>query len=235
MIKLMPPEKQSYLTPFDLIILTLILLAPALVQSTLGFLDLSWAGLSEPESLTFDNDDNYHALVVQGVQFIVAWFYLRVRRFDWRTLDFNIDKHTLTKTLLLIVSAGLMATVFSYGMMWLMPSPDPIGDDVYGDGVSSISLSLVLFSLFNGFYEEIFFLGFVFATQKRYHHALIVISLLLRFLVHTYQGLVGAFVVMMLGVVFLLFRKKIKSLVPFMLAHAFFDVFGLGLWFLFPQ
>ncbi|WHR54771.1 CPBP family glutamic-type intramembrane protease [Wohlfahrtiimonas chitiniclastica] len=53
-------------------------------------------------------------------------------------------------------------------------------------------------------------------------------SLVIRFSFHTYQGINSAIAITLLGVVFLLIRRRTNLLVPFMLAHAFFDVFGLG-------
>ncbi|PQH57150.1 type II CAAX prenyl endopeptidase Rce1 family protein, partial [Acinetobacter baumannii] len=53
-------------------------------------------------------------------------------------------------------------------------------------------------------------------------------SLLIRFSFHTYQGISDALAITTLGIVFIIFRQRFYSLIPFMLAHAFFDVFGLG-------
>lgn len=223
--------KRPTLTLLDIGVLTIILLGAALVQSTLGFLGLyQTAQIGQPETLTFDSSDNYGSLLLQGVQFLMAWGYLSVRRFDWQSLDFNTDKHTLTAALKLIVVAGIISTLLAYVLMWLFGEAQYADDTQNASYAVSLSFSLVIFSLFNGFYEEVFFLGLMFATDKRHHKLLIIISLLLRFLVHTYQGLMGAVMVMMLGVVFLYFRQRTTHLVPFMLAHAFFDVFGLGLW-----
>lgn len=61
---------------------------------------------------------------------------------------------------------------------------------------------------------------------------MLILSLIIRFAFHTYQGLLGAMVISTLGMVFILLRLKDDELVAFMLAHAFFDVFGLGLYLL---
>ena len=60
------------------------------------------------------------------------------------------------------------------------------------------------------------------------------LSLIVRFAFHTYQGLASAFTITTLGVVFLLFRRQTNMLLPFILAHGLFDIFGLSLlrWFI---
>ncbi|MFB2538465.1 MULTISPECIES: CPBP family intramembrane glutamic endopeptidase [unclassified Acinetobacter] len=99
----------------------------------------------------------------------------------------------------------------------------------WADYTSRLSPSLSVFSFLNGFYEELFFMGLVMATQVKYLRHAIVYSLFVRFIFHLYQGIAGASTILTLGFVFLLWRKKVNSLVPFMLAHAYFDLFGLGL------
>lgn len=100
-------------------------------------------------------------------------------------------------------------------------------------GHGALSVSLVLFALLNGFFEEVFFLGLVLAVSPRWRPLAIVLSLGVRFAFHTYQGLAGAATITTLGLVFLLARRRISALPPFMLAHACFDVTGLGLIHLF--
>nr|WP_283162941.1 CPBP family intramembrane glutamic endopeptidase [Moraxella sp. Tifton1] len=91
------------------------------------------------------------------------------------------------------------------------------------------SPSLLLFALINGFYEEVFFVGLVALTAKKHLPLAIVLTLLVRFAFHTYQGLAGALTITTLGMVFLLLRRKSDELLPFTLAHSFFDLFGLTL------
>lgn len=71
-------------------------------------------------------------------------------------------------------------------------------------------------------------MGLIFAVRPKFVPRAAAFSIGVRFIFHLYQGLAGAATVTTLGVVFTLFRRKTSVLVPFMLAHAFFDVFGLG-------
>lgn len=100
------------------------------------------------------------------------------------------------------------------------------------------TVSTVIYSLFNGIYEEIYFLGICLAMEKKYLKWVLPFSMLVRFSFHTYQGMLSAFGI---GIVFGLFMfyvyQKIenKNLMPFFLAHALADIFGLGILWLFMR
>ena len=94
-----------------------------------------------------------------------------------------------------------------------------------------ITFMTVLFALLNGFFEEIFFMGLVFAASRKARPWALLFSVLVRFSFHIYQGMPAAVGITCMGLVFMLCRTKIRELVPFTLAHSFFDVFGVTLWF----
>ncbi|UWH02138.1 CPBP family intramembrane metalloprotease [Corynebacterium silvaticum] len=98
-----------------------------------------------------------------------------------------------------------------------------------------IDASLVLFSLQNGFYEEIFFLGIFLSVAPKYRVAAFIFSLVVRTIFHTYQGLASALGIgLILGSIFyfLYTRSKDKNLYTFFLAHAICDVVGLAVLYL---
>lgn len=219
----------------DIIILAMIFFGVAIISSTNQFFQLQQTGLSQPTTLEFTAFDNYQSIILELIYLSLAGLYLRFRQFNWKQLNFSINRYTLPMTILLIIIAGSIATIFSYifQIFTIINSPEIVSEPpVY---TPSFGFSLILFSLLNGFYEELFFLGLIFAVQKQYLNQAIIFSLVVRFLFHTYQGLAGAMAITILGITFLLFRQKTHYLIPFMLAHAFFDVFGLGLpyhWFI---
>lgn len=238
------------LTLVDIAILTLIFFGEAIVSSTYGFLQLSQSNLVAPQTLVFDDNANWLGIIKECLTLAVAFFYLWVRKFDFKQFVFRFDTKTIVRVIVYIMLAGFVASFYEYLQMWLVPEwyPQDLpqtsehltqnSDQSYtpSEHFSQLSVSLMLFALINGFFEELYFLGIIFAVQKKYLPYVLVFSVLVRFAFHTYQGLAGAFVIATLGVSFLLLRLKNNNLTAFMLAHSFFDIFGLGLpfyWLLF--
>ncbi len=228
--------KTPHLNFADLIVLSLIFFGYATTASLYGYLGILQSGSAVPDyaALTFSDRDNYNSIIIELVSLAAAWLYLRLRRFDFKVLDFSANRHTLPLVLLLIVCAGLAADIYQYLHGIVLPHHYDFPQTAEAAAQAAnhqwhLSLPLLAFSLLNGFYEELFFLGLVYAVSRKNLIYALPFSLLVRFAFHTYQGLAGAATVTVLGVVYILFRRKIKTLVPFMLAHSFFDMFGLGL------
>ena len=95
--------------------------------------------------------------------------------------------------------------------------------------------STILYSILNGFYEEIYFLGICMAVCEKNIRKSFLFSIIVRFLFHTYQGLVPAIGIgLILGIVYYLMytKLKIKNMVPYFVSHIIADIFGIGvLWY----
>ncbi len=224
----------------DIALLAVIFFGHATVGAILQYWQLRQAGMDAPTELHFDTIANAVAIGFELVSLVLAWLYLRWRRFDFTVLNFSIKNHALLWVPVLILCGGAAADIYSFLHTWIFPpnAPALVQEPVAEAAASSaifhrISLSLLFFALLNGFYEELFFLGLVFAVPRAILPLSVLFSLGVRFVFHIYQGLAAAAVVTTLGLVFLLFRRRISSLTPFMLAHSFFDIFGLSLAFLF--
>lgn len=234
-------QKRKNLSFADIAVLALIFFGYATFGALTQYGQMQQTGELVPENFGFyDTAANYYSMVVELISLVVAWFYLRWRCFDFSTLDFSVNRYTLPLALLLIVCAGLFADFYQYIHAAIWPHHYPASEAIVEGGYAQaynpfaqITLSLLLFALLNGFFEELFFMGLVFATPKKWLPYAIIFSLGVRFVFHVYQGLAGAATITTLGLVFLLFRRKITTLLPFMLAHAFFDVFGLSLYHLY--
>lgn len=222
----MPAPKIKHLTFADIAVLSLIFFGTSAYSSLTGYRQLRQAGLVEPEGLAINDMATYQVIVVEAVLLVAAWLYLRWRRFDFGVLNFRIDRYTLPLTALLVLGAGLAADLYQYLHAFLIPGHYPETEAFYPG--TRYTLELVSASLFNGFFEEIFFMGLVFAVKPKILPRAVAFSLFARFIFHTYQGLAGALTVTTLGVSFWLFRRKINVLVPFFLAHGIFDMFGLS-------
>lgn len=86
----------------------------------------------------------------------------------------------------------------------------------------AVDYSTVIYALFNGFYEEFFFLGLLLSTDTKKRSLVLLFSTIVRTSFLTYQGLVSALVI---GVPFGLFyyymyKNKNDNLLPYFLAHA---------------
>lgn len=249
----------------DIIVLACIFFGDAAVRAVIGYLDLRAQGLSAPPVLDFSADANYRGMAMEIAMLLLAFGYLYWRRFDWRVLDFSVNRRTIPLILLFIVSAGAVCWLFDDTMAYLLADPQGGADTEAARAWSewatqwiaylhmiiavpqqydfsqtfinaaaaapthAVTVSHVLFALLNGFYEELFFLGLVFAVRPRLFAPAFAFSLFVRFIFHVYQGLLGAASITTLGIVFFFYRRKIPALVPFMLAHSFFDVYGLNM------
>jgi membrane protease YdiL (CAAX protease family) len=77
----------------------------------------------------------------------------------------------------------------------------------------------------NGFYEEVFLLGYLMRGLRRYGASTSLgIALFVRMLYHTYQGPAGVVSVMAVGLVFGLYFQRKGQLFPVVLAHIAIDL-----------
>lgn len=234
--------QQRYLTLWDIVVLALIFFGVAIWTSTQHYFALQAENLAAPTELVFQEDSNWLGIISELGWLLAAAGYLYWRKFDWRHLDFSLNGKIALRTVGYILLAGTVATVYEYGQFYLfpelygvateMPAEMPVQETTESfsqNPLSQWSLSLLLFAALNGFFEEVFFVGLVFAVAPKDLNKAVLFSLVVRFAFHTYQGLAGALTITTLGIVFFLLRRKHSALLPFAWAHSFFDLFGLGL------
>ncbi len=228
-----PAEKRLSLIDFG--ILGIIFFGYFTVVSVLIYLRTDESQAISASS--FSDAGNICSIIIELFLLTVAGLYLRWRRFDFSSLSFSVGRNTFPSVLLLILFAALAMDVCVYGSYWLSYGQNPFSYlSVWEEANNEVNLFghitiwLLLFSLLNGFFEEVFFMGLTFAVNDRHRIYAITMSVILRFGFHLYLGLSAAIGTAFLGIVFILMRRrKVTSLVPFMIAHAFFDVFGTGL------
>lgn len=223
---LSPKSRLTTLTHWDIGILTAIFFGMAIYQSTVGFLTLHAAGQAAPTDLGFSPQTNYWGIAYEMMCLAMAAGYLVWRRFDFGQLDFRVNRYTLPLALLFGISADMLAGGYDFIHSLFEPMTEQSTDELHA--VPSLTTNIVIYSLLNGFYEEVYFLGLLFCVPKRYYGLMYLYSLLIRLSFHTYQGLESAMVISSLGIVFLAYRRWFSVLIPFMLAHSFFDMNGLG-------
>lgn len=247
--------KLSALNAWDILVLTLIFFGyPILASTGLYFTAAETAGnQAAQQALQFSAHDNWRSILFKGITLLVAFAYLHWRRFDFSQLNFKLNRYTPVKTLAFILLVGVIAAAFD-GIQLFLLEPGMEAEAVAGAEQSAesygfldflaaytayLSPPFILFALLNGFFEELYFLGLIFCAEKKIFRLALIFSLFVRFSFHTYQGIDAALTITLLGLVFCLLRLKHKALPPFMLAHSFFDLFGLsyllnllyGLWY----
>ncbi|MDO4430751.1 MAG: CPBP family intramembrane metalloprotease [Lonepinella koalarum] len=210
----------------DILLLTLIFFGSPIYDSLQQYVELQQIGQEIPTEWALSDQDNYDLLIFEMIALFVAFIYLRWRHFDFKQLNFSVNKWTLPLALLFILLSGGITHLF-YSLMPLLMDETDLSPKL--DILSYFSFSLILVALLNGFYEEVYFLGLIFAVPKNRLIYVVIFSLVVRFLFHTYQGLFSAVGVALFGIILVFLRWRFSVLIPFMLAHSFFDVFGLGL------
>lgn len=222
-------EKINHLKWFDILVLTLILWGEGIYTSTASYIALIQACQPLMTTLLFSATDNYGALALQAGLLLLALLYLWLRRFDFKvwTIRFNIK--AVAGGVLIFLAAALLLDIYfmlTNPLTALLPFPGPIGAFFGSETVSS-----VIYALLNGVYEEIYFLGICLAVRKEHLKWALPFSLLIRVSFHTYQGMISALGIGLLFGIFMYLmyrRSKDRNLLPFFIAHAIGDIFGLG-------
>lgn len=232
----MNATKKKELSLIDFAVLSIIFFGYAIYISTIYFFSTGQGAPLDPGSITAG--DHWQSIFTEISLLIMAVGYLYFRRFDVKQLDFSVGRSTLPLTLLLIFAGAIASDIGIYSLYWLFP-PEAIPANTVEAAATTgsagffghVSFALIVFALLNGFFEELFFMGITFAVGKRHLLYALAGSLLVRFAFHTYQGIPTAVGITLMGVVFLLVRRKVHSITPFVLAHAFFDVMGASLYY----
>lgn len=223
-------EKNTYLKWSDILVLTLILWGEGIYTSTISYIALIQGKATIDDNLSFSATDNYGSLALQAGLLLLALLYLWLRRFDFKawTIRFNIK--AVACGVLIFLAAALLLDIYfmlTNPLTGVLPFPGPIGAFFVKETVSS-----VIYALLNGVYEELYFLGICLAVRKEHLKWAVPFSLLIRVSFHTYQGILSALGIGLLFGIFmyLLYRRsKDRNLMPFFIAHAIGDIFGLGI------
>jgi membrane protease YdiL (CAAX protease family) len=129
------------------------------------------------------------------------------------------------------LGAGLYLVATALATLAMQLAPHPAGMPVEEMAAhAQVSLPVVLLvSIVNGAYEEVFLLGYLIRGLRRYGASTALgITLLVRLLCHTYQGPVGALEVTLFGAVAGIYYQRSGRLFPVVAAHIIADAVGLG-------
>ncbi len=223
-------ERLNHLKWFDILILTVILWGEGIYASTEAYISLFQGTTVVTDNLNFSTADNYEALISQLLMFFLAFLYLWLRHFNFKMWTIRFSLKALVYGIGIFIAGSLLFDIYillTDPLTASLPFPGPI-KAFFGNE----TVSCVIYSLFNGVYEELFFLGICLAVEKKHLKWTVPFSLLVRVSFHTYQGMISALGIGLLfgSFVYLIYqRSKDKNLLPFFGAHALGDIFGLGI------
>jgi membrane protease YdiL (CAAX protease family) len=129
------------------------------------------------------------------------------------------------------LGAGLYLGATALATLAMTLAPHPAGLPIEEMAVrAQVSLPVVmLLSIVNGTYEEVFLLGYLMRGLRRYGASTALgITLLVRLLYHTYQGPLGALGVVLFGAVLGIYYQRSRRLFPVVAAHVITDAIALG-------
>ena len=222
-------KKITTLTIVDVLVVAVILFGLAFFDSTKAYIKLINNVNTLNQNVHFTNMDNYIGFVKQSILLLLAFGYLYWRKFDFRVWKIKFSFKGILLGLLFFVIAGFAMDIYTIAgniALDVIKTPSPLNEFLM-----NFNFSRVLYSLLNGFYEEIFFLGVCLSVKTKDLKWVIPLSLIIRFSFHTYQGmLISLGLGFVLGTVFYLlyFFSKKKNLFPFFIAHAMADIIGLS-------
>lgn len=243
--KMRRKEVLNHLTWIDLLSVTAILFGYFIYASSIYFLSTldSSSNLNQEilDTTNFTSADDWGNLKIQSVFLIIALLYLWFRRYNFKQLPIYFRWNVIWLAPAIFLFIGLSSDVFisifgdyNYFNFSDLQLFDFSLGTTFGH-VSNLMASAVIYGLFNGFYEEFYFLGLLTSVKEKYRWPVLLFSTIVRTSFHTYQGFMYSIAI---GVVagllyYILYKYKVKNLLPFFIAHAFADFFGSSFLYLF--
>lgn len=177
-------------------------------------------------------------VLLGGVSLLIVYGMVRFRRQSAETIGLGRpDAARFTLGTLLAVPIAYAASAMA-NLLYMQLSGQGVDEflnerSALFDIIPTLPFgSVVLFSLFVGFHEEVFFRGFLLSRLTvglRSRAAAVVVTSVIFGLLHAYQGPAGMLQTAALGAVLGATVCATRTLWPAILAHAFFNIVGLVL------
>lgn len=168
----------------------------------------------------FSNAGNAWSIVLELMLAAAALLYLHSRNFDIASL---YPAPGVPGT---VAGVGIFFASWVIGALVVLPLSDPERAGMTEFSFRGLSLlSIVLFAMANGAFEEVFLLGVLVRGLRGYGLSIALgLPLLVRMLYHLYQGPLGVAWVLAVGFTFTLFYLRLRQLWPPVLAHVLWDI-----------
>jgi membrane protease YdiL (CAAX protease family) len=178
---------------------------------------------SSPRAIT---DAGLYGLVItEAFLFSLVWLFLHIRGWTFGKIGLQFQLSDLVNGIGLIVAAHL-AYLFVIWLALAIGLSFAAGPGITGGGLGLTSIIAV--SVFNPVFEEVFVCGYIITVMARRNNAWLGIhtSVAIRLLYHLYQGPAAAGIIPF-GFVFAYWYAGTGRLWPIVIAHGFWDFFGL--------
>lgn len=219
----------KYIGLVDLGIIAGVMFAPACISS----IRMSkLRPVNDEASSEFSGTENIYALVIQGFQLSIAMLYMYFRGFNPLGFQFLLSFKSIVAGIIIFCALGLymdFAISIKEGFGWI---PKILKNNIpLISSFEDVDLSLVLFSTLNGFYEEFFFLFICNLVVPQHRLIVLVISIIIRIIIHTYQGKYIAITMSLgMGITYVLMYAFITdNLFIYIFSHLLADILGLSL------
>jgi uncharacterized protein len=185
--------------------------------------------LAQPDVFVFTGETARSILMLESIVLLILGWFLRLR--GWTLARLGLVP-TWRSTLMGIVLMPIAYIVYAL-IFVILPLLVPVVQTL--SQIKSISISgvelwqVILISLLNPIFEEVFVCGYAIQWLKRYNHVAIavVISTMIRAAYHLYQPIPSAIGIGGIGLIFGFFYARTNRLWAVVVAHVIFDLWGL--------
>lgn len=170
-------------------------------------------------------------LTYEIIVLLVLSLFLKKRGWTFTKLGLLLPSWESTILGVILILVVYIIYVLILGLALLIPAlQSTLQTRIPVASASGISLWIITsLSILNPLFEELFVCGYIISFLRRYSSIefAIIISTVIRVLYHLYQPLPGVIFIITIGIVFAYYYANNNQLWPLILAHAFFDFWGL--------
>jgi membrane protease YdiL (CAAX protease family) len=163
---------------------------------------------------------------IELFQLTLIFGFLRVRGWQWRSLNLRVGWATTGLGLLLVPAASIVAWL-ALLISWFAAGPAALESGLRYRFEGGI-LAALLVSVINPVFEECVVTSYVveWAAPRHGGFFAVILSAVLRATYHIYQGPVASVEILVIGMLFAWFYKRFRSLWSLILAHGILDLIG---------
>ena len=221
-------ERIKRLTDLQEIVLVIaIALGLFIYSSVRGLITIS-TGTPGTWTRLLSEDGSISILVFEVISLGLIGYLLSKRNWNFRDLNLEISFKVFFDAILVIFTALLISgLVYWLVTVLVITDTESVSSLNYVPHTNYLIWGLIL--VINSIFEEFIYVGYLFKKLEVHNRGLfIVLSAILRTVVHLYQGLLAIIPHFITGLVFGAYYSKHRQLTTLIIAHALFNL--LALW-----
>ncbi len=194
-----------------------------------SFVSVLQVFLAQPETFVFTGEVAQSILVFESIALLILGWFLQQRGWTLARLGLVPSWRSTLMGLGLVPIAYIAFAVIFVLLPILVPGIQTLSQ-IKSMTASGVALwQIILISLLNPVFEEVFVCGYAIQWLKKYNHIAIavIISTTIRAAYHLYQSIPSAVGIGGMGLVFGAFYARTNRLWAVVVAHMIFDVAGL--------